>query len=275
MASDIKTAVSEQYAEIARTGVSGTDARARNVAQAFGYSDAELASIPAEANMGLSCGNPTATAGLRPGETVVDLGSGGGLDVFLAARKVGPAGMAIGIDMTQDMIDLARENARKAELGNVAFHLAEIENMPIEDGSVDCVISNCVLILVPDKAQAFREIFRILKPGGRLAVSDIALKKSLPADLSERVAACIGHETPALAIETYERLLREAGFAEIRVVDSKADLNVDRPNYAAPSCSPAADTSCGGKPVSTSAALRSLGVDVNDYAASVKVFALK
>lgn len=274
MASDIKTAVSEQYGEIARHGVGGADARARNVAQAFGYSDAELASIPAEANMGLSCGNPTATAGLRPGETVVDLGSGGGLDVFLAAAKVGPAGMAIGIDMTQDMIDLARGNARKAALDNVAFHLAEIEDMPLEDASVDCVISNCVLILVPDKAQAFREIFRILKPGGRLAVSDIALKAPLPADLADRVTACIGRETPALAIETYERLLREAGFAEVRVVDSKADLNVDRPNSGpagAASCASAAD----GKPVSTSAALRSLGVDVNAYAASVKVFALK
>jgi SAM-dependent methyltransferase len=271
MASDIKTAVSEQYGEIARQGVGGTDARARNVAQAFGYSDAELASIPAEANMGLSCGNPTATANLRPGETVVDLGSGCGLDVFLAAQKVGPTGMAIGIDMTRDMIDLARENARKAGLDNVAFHLAEIEDMPLEDASVDCVISNCVLILVPDKLQAFREIYRILKPGGRLAVSDIALKAPLPADLADRVAACIGRETPALAIETYDRLLREAGFAEVRIVDSKADLNVDRPNYAPSSCAAADD----GRPVSTSAALRSLGIDVNAYAASVKVFALK
>src|SRR5512133_364200 len=172
MSDKIEKVVESKYAAVARSGLSSEQAGIRAVAEAFGYSPEELASIPAEANMGLSCGNPTATAGLRPGEVVVDLGSGGGLDVFLAARQVGPTGRAIGIDMTPEMIELARKNAAQARgpdgqpLGNVEFHHATIGRMPLPDASADCVISNCVLNLVPDKPAAFREIARVLKPGG-------------------------------------------------------------------------------------------------------------
>ena len=165
MSKAIEEAVRSKYGSVATSGLSTDQAGVQAVAEAFGYSPEELASIPAEANMGLSCGNPTATANLRPGEVVVDLGSGGGLDVFLAAQQVGPTGKAIGIDMTPEMIDLARKNAkargRRQPLANVEFHLATIDRMPLPDASVDCVICNCVINLAPDKPAVFREIARV------------------------------------------------------------------------------------------------------------------
>src|SRR5947209_18356526 len=150
MSEPITQAVKARYGSVATSGLSADHDGVRAVAEAFGYTPEELASIPAEANMGLSCGNPTAFASLREGEIVVDLGSGGGLDVLLAARKVGPAGKAIGIDMTREMIDLARRNAERAGLANIEYHLATIDKLPLPDASVDCVISNCVINLAPD-----------------------------------------------------------------------------------------------------------------------------
>src|SRR6476619_4611452 len=192
MSQNIEAAVRTRYGTVAVANVSSEQEGVRAVAEAFGYSADELASIPAEANMGLSCGNPTAFASLKPGETVVDLGSGGGLDVFLAAGKVGETGKAIGIDMTPEMLALARANAAKAGLSNVEFHQATIDKLPLADASVDCVISNCVINLAPDKPAVFREIARVLKPGGRLAVSDIALKQALPAEVSQNLLAYVG-----------------------------------------------------------------------------------
>jgi arsenite methyltransferase len=228
MSDSIEKVVRERYGAVALSGLSSEHSGVRAVAEAFGYTAEELAVIPAGANMGLSCGNPLATASLREGEVVVDLGSGGGLDVFLAARKVGAKGHAIGIDMTPEMIELARRNASKLEGGapsNVEFRQATIDELPLEDASVDCVISNCVINLAPDKRAVFREIARVLKPGGRLAVSDIALKRTLPLELSADMLAYVGCVAGAIQIEEYRQWLTEAGFKDVAVIDSGADLN--------------------------------------------------
>src|SRR4051812_15965125 len=221
MATDnnIQSVVREKYGSTATSGLSSDHAGVRAVAEAFGYSAAELSAIPAEANMGLSCGNPTATANLRPGEVVVDLGCGGGLDVFLAARKVGPTGKAIGVDMTPEMLELARKNAEQSGATNVEFHQATIDKLSLPDASVDCVISNCVINLAPDKAAVFREVARVLKPGGRLAVSDIALKRGLPPDLGDDLMAYVGCIAGAILIDDYRRGLVEAGVAHLQGLD--------------------------------------------------------
>jgi SAM-dependent methyltransferase len=285
-------AVKDKYGTVATSGLSSDHEGVKAVAEAFGYTPEELASIPAEANMGLSCGNPTATANLREGETVVDLGSGGGLDVLLAARKVGPTGKAIGIDMTQEMIDLARRNAAKAGLTNTEFHLCTIDNLPLPAASVDCVISNCVINLAPDKPADFREIARVLKPGGRLAVSDIALKRELPPEIGRDVMAYVGCIAGAILIEDYRQMLLDAGFSHVEVIDSGRDLNAyAKVENQAGCCStsqsslPIAEVGCCS---STGESFDPLGADfherlanllsrynVNDYAASVRVFAVK
>jgi arsenite methyltransferase len=197
--------------------------------------------------MGLSCGNPTATANLRPGEVVVDLGSGGGLDVFLAARKVGPTGKAIGIDMTPEMLVRARENAKRQGLENVEFYEATIDNLPLPDGSVDCVISNCVINLAPDKSAVLREIARVLKPGGRVAVSDIALKKPLPPEIGNDLLAYVGCIAGAISIDAYVSGLKAAGFDAVQVVDTGKDLNAySEVEGQAACCAPPAMSSSSG-----------------------------
>src|SRR5207253_4234850 len=213
----------EQHGAVAASPLSIAHAGIRAIAEAFGYTAEELAAMPAAANLGLSCGNPTAFANLRPGETVVDLGCGAGIDVLLAAPKVGAAGRAIGIDMTPTMIDRAQRNAAKQGLANVALHLATIDRLPLADASVDCVVSNCVINLAPDKQAVFAEMFRVLKPGGRVAVSDIALKKPLPDELSKDLLAYIGCVAGAISMDAYERGLRAAGFAIVEIVDTRKD----------------------------------------------------
>jgi len=312
MGSSIEQVVRSQYGAVAASGLSTDQGGVRAVAEAFGYSPEQLSSIPAQANLGLSCGNPLAFASLKPGEVVVDLGSGGGLDVFLAAARVGPTGRAIGIDMTPEMIELAQRNASRGPDGkpyaNVAFHLAAIDRLPLADESVDCVISNCVINLAPDKRAVFREIARVLKPGGRLAVSDIALKQPLPEKLGADLSAYVGCIAGAIPLADCENGLKDAGFAHVEVIDTGADLNA----YAlvenqAGCCSPAMVGAAAGLAVlgssEPSAAARPAvedsccssetpgaheetrlhrrlaellqKYDVNEYAASVRVFAVK
>ena len=195
------------------------------LAKYVGYSAEELAVLPEGANMGLSCGNPNALAALQPGETVLDLGSGGGFDVFIAARKVGPSGRAIGVDMTPEMLAKARKNIgpyrQRSGLDNVEFRLGEIEHLPLADNSVDVVISNCVINLSPDKPQVWREIARVLKPGGRVAVSDLALLKPLPTEILKMVEALVGCVAGAALVSETERMAREAGLTEIQLRPKK------------------------------------------------------
>lgn len=270
----IEQIVQLRYGQVATSGRSSDNQGVKAVAEAFGYSAEQLASIPAEANMGLSCGNPTAFASLREGETVVDLGSGGGLDVFLAAAKVGPTGRAIGIDMTPEMLTLARANAAKAGLSNVEFHQSTIDKLPLPDGTVDCVISNCVINLATDKPAVFREIVRVLKPGGRLAVSDLALKKPLPAEISGDIMAYVGCIAGAIAIEDYRASLLAAGFAQVQVIDTGADLNayanVEKQSGC---CSP--EMSCDSGQLQSTFLDLLRRYDINDFAASVKIYAVK
>ena len=290
---DIKQQVRDRYASVARSGMSGKATGVHSVATAFGYSEEELAALPESANLGLSCGNPTALASLQPGETVVDLGCGGGIDLVLAARKVGETGQAIGIDMTEEMIQRARQSAASAGLGNIRLHVASIDAIPLPDQSVDCVISNCVINLVPDKSAVFREIHRILKPGGRVAISDIALRQPLPEPIRQNLDAWIGCIAGAVLIDDYREQLTAAGFPDVVISDSGADLNAYASAGVTDSvcCAVTPDeTSDDGLPVvggccsppssPTRTLHEELGAvldqfDANAYAASVRVQAVK
>lgn len=198
-------------------GCSGQDLPLDRLSAALGYTKAEVDGVPEGSNMGLGCGNPVAIASLRPGETVVDLGSGGGFDCFLAAKQVGESGRVIGVDMTAEMVSKARRNAEKTGAGNVEFRLGEIEHLPVADNSADIIMSNCVVNLSPDKLSVFREAYRVLKPGGRLAISDILATAPLPGEIKKNLAllaACVGG---AETIADTEQMLRKAGFTAITI----------------------------------------------------------
>jgi len=274
--------VETQYAAVARSSLTNNDAGVRAIAQAFGYTAEDLASLPPQANMGLSCGNPVAMAALREGETVVDLGCGGGLDVLLAAKKVGPTGRAIGIDMTADMLARARSGAERVGATNVEFHQAPIDCLPLGDNSVDCLLSNCVINLVPDKPAVMREMLRVLKPGGRVAISDIALRQPLPEHVATSLQAYVGCIAGAILIEEYAVLLRAAGFQAVTVQETGTDLNAYAQGGADCCCTPSAEACCANSDETTASAglhadlanvLESF--DANGYAASVRIHAVK
>ena len=225
---EIKKVVRKGYAQIAKQGspccapvksCCGSTDLAQDISQYIGYTEEEIKAVPEGANLGLGCGNPVALASLREGEIVLDLGSGAGFDCFLAANKVGDKGRVIGVDMTPEMIKKARENAKKGNYPNVEFRLGELENLPVADNSVDVVISNCVINLVPDKRRAFMEAFRVLKPRGRLMISDLVLLKELPDFIKNSIEAYIGCLSGAIMRDEYIGAIKEAGFQEVRIID--------------------------------------------------------
>lgn len=223
-ANELRQKVSEGYAKIARlasrrSSCCGAErTRPGGVSQSKGYSAAQLDALPDGADLGLGCGNPTAIDTLKPGEVVVDLGAGAGIDVFLAAREVGPSGRVIGVDMTDEMLARARKNAERGGYTNVEFRKGVIEDLPVEDASVDLIISNCVINLSPEKDRVFAEAFRVLKPGGRLMVSDIVLERALPEGVEEDLAAYVGCIAGAVLRDDYLKVMRDAGFDDVDVV---------------------------------------------------------
>ncbi|OFW24135.1 MAG: arsenite S-adenosylmethyltransferase [Acidobacteria bacterium RIFCSPLOWO2_02_FULL_59_13] len=225
-ADEIRKAVSENYAEIAKKGGGGCAPSTSpssccggepSVSIRLGYGKKDVTSVPEGADLGLGCGNPQAIAALRPGETVLDLGSGAGFDCFLAARQVGEAGRVIGVDMTPEMLRKARENARKGNFSNVEFRLGEIEHLPAADQSVDVILSNCVINLSPEKPAVYREAFRVLKPGGRLAISDVVATAPMPEKILNDIALRVGCVSGASTIGEIEEMLEAAGFRQIHV----------------------------------------------------------
>ncbi len=227
---NIKQCVKEGYGKIAQQGSSccpsssccGDANLAKNISKTVGYSDEEMNTVPDGANLGLGCGNPVAIASLKVGDIVLDLGSGAGFDAFLASKKVGKTGRVIGVDMTPAMIKKACENAQKGNYKNVEFRLGEIEKLPVEDNSIDVIISNCVINLSPDKESVFKEAFRVLKPGGRLMVSDLVLVKELPGAVKESVEAYVGCLAGAIMKDEYLSFIKKSGFRDVEVVSQSS-----------------------------------------------------
>ncbi len=226
---EIKKHVKRRYANIAKTGCgcSCSNATAAEISKAIGYSDEDMRDIP-DANMGLGCGNPTALGEIREGDTVLDLGSGAGIDCFLAAKKTGAAGKVIGVDMTEEMVKKATDNARKYGFSNIEFRLGEIENLPLEDDSVDVIISNCVINLSPDKDRVFSEAFRVLRKGGRMFVSDIVLLEELPEDQKGDMELLTGCVSGALLRDEYIAKIKAAGLS-VRII--KEDKGISKEQY--------------------------------------------
>ena len=225
---EIKKVVREGYAKIAQQDSSccspaspccGNTNLAQDISRQIGYTDEELEVVPEGANLGLGCGNPVALASLKEGETVLDLGAGAGFDCFLAAERVGETGRVIGVDMTPEMVEKARENAGKGNYSNVEFRLGEIENLPVADNTGDVLISNCVINLAPDKGRVFTEAFRVLKPGGRLMISDVVLLKELPAFIKNSIEAYIGCISGAILRDEYVSAIEAAGFRDVSIID--------------------------------------------------------
>lgn len=228
----VRRHVRDGYTDIAKSKSSccGVGVSANELAKAIGYGEEELKQLPDDANMGLSCGNPTALAQLKPGEVVLDLGSGGGFDVFIAARKVGATGRSIGVDMTPEMLSKSRnaiiDFTEKTGLENVEFRLGEIEHLPVADNSIDVVISNCVINLSPDKQQVWQEIFRVLKPGGKACVSDLALITELPADVRRSASALVGCISGAILLDETRQMIEMAGLTRIQIFVKKYNMDI-------------------------------------------------
>ena len=233
---NVKAAIRERYGRMAQEsngcgcGCGGDGVDAAELARNMGYSKVEVEQTPAGANLGLGCGNPTAIAGLKPGETVVDLGSGAGFDCFLAADAVGVSGRVIGIDMTAEMIDKARGNAVRGGYPQVEFRLGEIENLPVADGTVDAVISNCVINLAPDKERIFKEALRILKPGGRVYISDIVLVGELSEEIKNSTEAYVSCVAGASQQEQYLATIKAAGFDDVEIISTISDADLKGAN---------------------------------------------
>ncbi|KAK5805964.1 hypothetical protein VI817_000222 [Penicillium citrinum] len=274
MSNDTYNLVQSRYGDIAKQSyITQQYEKEEQIATAFGYSAEDLGSLPEKTNLGLSCGNPVGFANMKEGETILDLGSGSGIDVLLAARKVGMNGQAIGVDMTKRMIELAEKNTQKAGVSNAKYIEATINSVPLPDSSVDCIISNCVINLVPatDKPTVFKEIARLLKPGGRVAISDILARKPLPDHITKNMALYVGCVAGASEIATYEEYLEQAGFKiGVLVVDAKSDLNLyKQSSYLSQSLC----CGMGGSGKETTSDVAEL--DFNEWVGSFQIYAIK
>lgn len=257
----------ETYAASAtgERGFGGDQDRADSHSESLGDEREDLEDLPDGANLGLGCGNPTALASIRPGEVILDLGSGAGIDCLIAAKKAGPEGLVIGVDMTPEMIDKARVNAAEAGVENVEFRLGEIEHLPVADSSVDLVISNCVINLATEKSQVFEEIYRVLKPGGRVAISDTATRSPLPSDMRDFVSTFIGCGDNTLLVDEYASVVEGAGLTEVRVIDAGSSW-VDGSDTA----------TCFASSGDSGPTTEGIGIDdVQRYLTSVSVTAVK
>ncbi|GES59017.1 hypothetical protein ATETN484_0003023900 [Aspergillus terreus] len=273
MSGDTYNLVQSRYGDIAKQSNDTQHKKEEDIARAFGYTADDLSSLPEKTNLGLSCGNPVGFANVKEVYSLPDiyLGSGSGIDVLLVARKVGPSGQAIGVDMTKSMIELAEKNIQKAGLSNARIIESNINSIPLPDSSVDCIISNCVINLVPatDKAAVFKEIARLLKPGGRVAISDILARKPLPDHITKNMALYVGCVAGASQIGEYEEYLRQAGFKGVFIVDTKSDLNL----YKESSYLPQSSCCGGGNGKQTASDIAEL--DFNEWVGSFQIYAIK